>query len=118
MSPPSPKGATDIALVNIGRMSTFDSLLADIPAVSVGLLGFAVLTFFMILKKVKLATLLLLSSVLFTFFATIVDLTRVSLLHYNSHVAQEVDHITNALSAAREALSSIASGLGLFFTFT
>jgi hypothetical protein len=31
-----------------------DRLLADIPALSVGLLGFATLTFFMILKKVKL----------------------------------------------------------------
>jgi hypothetical protein len=32
-----------------------DKLLADIPALSVGLLGFATLTFFMILKKVKLS---------------------------------------------------------------
>jgi hypothetical protein len=30
-------------------------LLADIPALSVGLLGFAVLTFFVILKRLKLS---------------------------------------------------------------
>jgi hypothetical protein len=33
----------------------FDMLIADVPALSVGLLGFAVLTFFMILKKLKLS---------------------------------------------------------------
>ncbi len=113
----------------------FYTLLADIPAVSVGLLGFAVLTFFMILKKVKLsvfqeihevcaltfvvsfrATFLLLSSVLFTFFAAIVDLTRVSLRHDNSSIVQmEVEHITDALTTVREALSSIASGLRFLY---
>jgi hypothetical protein len=66
-------GATDIKLTNIGYQSAvstcltlssavshdlhhqFDMLLADIPALSVGLLGFAVLTFFTILKKLKLS---------------------------------------------------------------
>lgn len=73
MSSSSPHVVTAIALTNIGYKSNvskvsitvfcvshdfhhqFDTLLANIPALSVGLLGFAVLTFFMILKKVKLS---------------------------------------------------------------
>ena len=153
MSSPYRKVATDIALTNMGyktAVSTvlsrssaashlhyqFDTLLADIPALSVGLLGFAVLTFFMILKKVKLsvfprnprgyvtltffvsfrANFLLQISVLFTFFAAIVDLTRVSLRHANSTIVQqEEDNVTNALRTVREALCSIASGLRFLY---
>jgi hypothetical protein len=74
MSLPCPSAVVDLSLVNMGRKTTVstvltavllnasslsfhqvDKLLADIPALSVGLLGFATLTFFMILKKVKLS---------------------------------------------------------------
>ena len=153
MSSPSPKVATDIALTNIGYKSDvstvsitvpagshdlhhqFDTLLADIPALSVGLLGFAVLTFFMILKKLKLsvfpkkitgicaltfgisfrASFLLQTSVLFSFFAAMVDLTRVSFRHSNSILVQEKDNVTSALVTVREALCSIASGLRFLY---
>jgi hypothetical protein len=108
-------------------------LLADIPTLSVGLLGFAVLTFFMILKKVKLSVLLeihgkyahslsfratffLLSSVLFSFFAAMVDLTRLCLQFDNSVLVQKMEaNATHALSTVRETLSSIASGLRFLY---
>jgi hypothetical protein len=58
----------------------------------------------------------LLSSVLFTFFAAIVDLTRISLKQDNSRaVREEEDGITNTLVIVREALSSIASGLRFLY---
>ena len=110
-------------------------LLADIPALSVGLLGFAVMTFFVVLKKLKLSvfqeihrmraltfvvlfrsSFLLHTSVLFTFFAAIVDLARASLRHYNSNIVQQgEDNVTNALGTVRESLSSIASGLRFLY---
>lgn len=143
----------DLALVNIGHKNAvstmsvtvlcgvsrcfhqINTLLADVPALSVGLLGFAVMTFFMVLKKVKVSVFreihmrcpltftalfrppfLLLSSVLFTFFAAIVDLARISLHKDNSILVQrEVDGLTHALAEAREALSSIASGLRFLY---
>ena len=93
------------------------------------------MTFFMVLKKVKVSVFreihmrcpltftalfrppfLLLSSVLFTFFAAIVDLARISLHKDNSILVQrEVDGLTHALAEAREALSSIASGLRFLY---
>ncbi|KAF8507121.1 hypothetical protein F5888DRAFT_72939 [Russula emetica] len=116
MSSPSPKVVTDIAVTNMGYKNAFDTLLADIPALSVGLLGFAFLTFFILLKKVKLASFLLQISVLFSFFAAIVDLTGASLRHGNSNLVRlEEDNVTNALSSIREALCSIASGLRFLY---
>lgn len=59
---------------------------------------------------------LLLSSVLFTFFAAIIDLARISLHNDNSsRVQKEVGSVTHALAEVREALSSIAAGLRFLY---
>lgn len=156
MSLPCLSAVVDLSLVNMGRKTAVstvltavllnasslslhqvDKLLADIPALSVGLLGFATLTFFMILRKVKLsvfppspyestlslfpslsfrAPFLVLFSVLFTFFAAVVDLARISLRHDNSgRVRTDTEKITQALITARETLSSVAAGLRFLY---
>lgn len=113
-----------------------DKLLADIPALSVGLLGFATFTFFMILKKVKLsvfleicakahshfslfrrrAPFLILTSVLFLFFAAILDLARISLLHDNTGPERHVTKgVTHSLITVREGLSSASAGLRFLY---
>jgi hypothetical protein len=113
-----------------------DKLLADIPALSVGLLGFATLTFFMILKKVKLsvfqeicaktvshfsffrprAPFLILMSVLFLFFAAILDLARISLLHDNTGPERHgTERTTHSLITIREGLSSVSAGLRFLY---
>ncbi|KAI9508802.1 hypothetical protein F5148DRAFT_1192760, partial [Russula earlei] len=117
MSSPPPLKAMDVPLVIVGRgKSAVDKLLADIPGLSVGLLGFAALTFFMILKKVKLATFILLSSALFAFFAAIVDLARISLRHDNSgRLRTDNDGITDSLVTAREVLTSVSFGLRFLY---
>jgi len=62
------------------------------------------------------APFLILFSVLFTFFAAIVDLARISLRHDNSgHVRSDTEKITRSLITAREALSSVAAGLRFLY---
>jgi len=70
----------------------------------------------MILKKVKLAPFILLSSVIFTFLAAVVDLARISLRHDNSgRVRMDNENLTNTLETVREILSSVASGLRFLY---
>jgi len=105
----------NLSLANPSK-SVVDKLLADIPALSVGLLGFAVLTFFVILKKVRLAPLLLFSAVIFTFLAAIFDLARISFKHENSSTTRKgTGKITRTLVDVREALSSVAFGLRFLY---
>lgn len=75
-------------------------------------MGICALTLVVLLRS----TFLLHTSVLFTFFAAIVDLARASLRHDNSKlVLQEEVNVTSALSTIRESLSSIASGLRFLY---
>ncbi|KAA1468174.1 hypothetical protein DENSPDRAFT_814242 [Dentipellis sp. KUC8613] len=90
---------------------SIEHVLADIPPLSVGLLGFAALTFFLIMKKTNLALVFLFTSVLFTFFAAILDigqgLTR-------GKTDFDLSFI-NQLIIAREVLYGIAVGFRFLF---
>ncbi|KAH9985429.1 hypothetical protein BJV74DRAFT_575988 [Russula compacta] len=111
MPPLSP--VIHLSLFNPEHTRNFvDMLLADVPALSVGLLGFATLTSFMVLKKMKLAPFLLLASVLFAFFSAVVDLARISVRSDNStRLRKSTDRLNVSLIIAREVLTSTAFGL-------
>ncbi|KAI9460897.1 hypothetical protein BJY52DRAFT_1168133 [Lactarius psammicola] len=116
MSTSSPQATINLSSANLRQIkaSIIDSLLADTPAFAVGLLGFAVLTFFLILKKVNLASLYLLSSILLTFFGAITDLGQLYLRHTHSTESPSQRFIPS-LTVIREVLFSIASGLRFLF---
>ena len=62
------------------------------------------------------APFLVLFSVLFTFFAAIVDLARISLRHDNTgRVRMDTETMTRTLITVREALSSVAAGLRFLY---
>ncbi|KAH9082096.1 hypothetical protein EDB83DRAFT_2591750, partial [Lactarius deliciosus] len=111
-----PRVAINVSSANLRQIKAgiIDSLLADTPAFAVGLLGFAVLTFFLILKKVNLASLYLLSSVLLTFFGAVTDLGVLYLRHTHSTDSPSNRSIPS-LTIIREVLYSIASGLRFLF---
>ncbi|KAH9982448.1 hypothetical protein BGW80DRAFT_1263354 [Lactifluus volemus] len=94
-----------------------DALLTNIPSFSVGLLGFAVLTFFLILKKLKLPSFLLLSSVLLLFFSAIVDVVRVYFIFDDNRAHDQSLHrgVIMFLITIREVLIGIATGLRFLF---
>jgi hypothetical protein len=110
--------------------------LTNIPSFSVGLLGFAVLTFFLILKKLKLSVIrhfgvmipthfassfrpsfLLLSSVLLLFFSAIVDVVRVYFIFDDNRAHDQSLHrgVIMFLITIREVLIGIATGLRFLF---
>ncbi|KAH9022944.1 hypothetical protein EDB85DRAFT_1992814 [Lactarius pseudohatsudake] len=111
-----PRVAINVSSANLRQIKAgiIDSLLADTPAFAVGLLGFAVLTFFLILKKVNLASLYLLSSVLLTFFGAVTDLGIIYLRHTHS-TDSPTQRLISSLTIIREVLYSIASGLRFLF---
>ncbi|KAI9445220.1 hypothetical protein H4582DRAFT_1914059 [Lactarius indigo] len=116
MLAPSPRAAINVSSANLRQIKAgiIDSLLADTPVFAVGLLGFAVLTFFLILKKVNLASLYLLSSVLLTFFGAITDLGQLYLRHTYPPDSPNQRFIPS-LTIIREVLYGIASGLRFLF---
>ncbi|KAI0051748.1 hypothetical protein FA95DRAFT_1675771 [Auriscalpium vulgare] len=86
-------------------------LLADIPLFSVGLLGFAILTFFLILKKVNLALAFLFSSIILSFFAAILDLTQILLHNFGSDQPDSIGR----LKIAREVFFAVATGVRFMY---
>ncbi|KAI0318487.1 hypothetical protein OF83DRAFT_943969 [Amylostereum chailletii] len=96
-----------------GSNSTAECLLADIPVIAAGLLGLGVLTFFLVMKKLTLATIFLFSSTLFLSFAPILDLSQIL-------IRGQVDAPTTSVAVAplmvtREVFYSISAGLRFLF---
>ncbi|KAF8271414.1 hypothetical protein EI94DRAFT_1720542, partial [Lactarius quietus] len=116
MSASSPGTITPVASANSTQIesSIIDYLLADTPPFALGLLGFAVFTFFLILKKMNLASLYLLSSVLLMFFGALTDLGQLYLQHAYSTESPSPS-AAPSLTIIREVLYSIASGLRFLF---
>lgn len=117
MSASSPRPAINsVSSANLRQIKTsaLGPLLADTPPFAIGLLGFAVLTALLILKKVNLASLYLLSSVLLTFFGALIDLGQLYLRHAHS-TESPCQRFIPSLMIIREVLYSIASGLRFLF---
>ncbi|KAI0274618.1 hypothetical protein BC834DRAFT_1453 [Gloeopeniophorella convolvens] len=96
-----------------------DALLADIPVFSIGLLGFGAMSLLVVLKKVNATYFFLFSSILFTFFAAISDLTQI-LVRRRSRGGGDITNegLVRSLIITRETLYSIATGLRFFFFWT
>ncbi|TFY77454.1 hypothetical protein EWM64_g6558 [Hericium alpestre] len=102
------KFPTSLKLSNDGPI---EHLLEDMPPISLGLLGFAALTFFLLMRRINFASVFLFSAVLMMFFAAILDISQ-GLVRGR----RGVDNILALnLVTVREVFYSLAVGLRFLF---